>query len=122
MTVNIRHGIHFSPPVNREVTSSDVAYAIERGANPKVANAYFIPYFGDIVGAKSANGGPISGIETPNPYQIVFHLTEPTASLLSGALSLPLTAPVPPKLPSPWMPRVRRPTAPNTSWLPVRTC
>jgi peptide/nickel transport system substrate-binding protein len=101
VTVYIRHGVHFSPPVNREVTSSDVAYAIERGANPKVANAYFKPYFGDIVGAASANGGPISGIETPNPYEIVFHLTEPTASLLSGALSLTLSAPVPPEFAKP---------------------
>ena len=42
VTVHIRHGIHFSPPVNREVTSADVAYAIERGANPNVANPYLV--------------------------------------------------------------------------------
>jgi peptide/nickel transport system substrate-binding protein len=41
VTVHIRSGVHFSPPVNREVTSADVAYAIERGANPHVANPYF---------------------------------------------------------------------------------
>ena len=41
VTVHIRRGVHFSPPVNREVTSADVAYAIERGANPDVANPYF---------------------------------------------------------------------------------
>ena len=41
VTVHIRQGVHFSPPVNREVTSADVAYAIERGANPNVANPYF---------------------------------------------------------------------------------
>jgi hypothetical protein len=29
------------PTVGREVTSADVAYAIERGANPNVANPYF---------------------------------------------------------------------------------
>jgi len=38
ITVHIRKGVHFSPPVNREVTSADVAYAIERGANGNVAN------------------------------------------------------------------------------------
>ena len=41
VTVHIQQGVHFSPPVNREVTSADVAYAIERGANPNVGNAYF---------------------------------------------------------------------------------
>ena len=68
--------VHFSPPVNRAVTSADVAYAIERGANPNVANPYFPPYFSDIVGAAKATGGPIPGISTPNTTTIVFHLTE----------------------------------------------
>ncbi len=95
VTVHIRSGVHFSPPVNREVTSADVKFAIERGANPNVANAYFAPYFGDLVGAASAKGGPISGIVTPDKTTIVFHLTKPTAALLEGAMSLPLTAPLP---------------------------
>jgi peptide/nickel transport system substrate-binding protein len=95
VTVHIKHGVRFSPPVNREVTSADVAYAIERGANPNVGNAYFQPYFGTIVGAAKATGGPIAGIKTPDKYTIVFHLTSPTATLLIGALSLPLSAPVP---------------------------
>jgi peptide/nickel transport system substrate-binding protein len=95
VTVHIKDDVHFSPPVNRLVTSADVAYAIERGANPNVANPYFIPYFGDIVGAAKATGGPIAGIVTPNATTIVFHLTQPTAILLEGALSLPITMPVP---------------------------
>ena len=101
MTVHIKPHIYFSPPVNREVNSGDVAYAIERGANPNVANPYFHSYFGDIVGAEKAKGGPIPGIETPKPYTIVFHLTKPTAALLVGALSLPLSAPVPPEFAKP---------------------
>ncbi len=101
VTIQIKPHIYFSPPVNREVNSGDVAYAIERGANPNVANAYFEPYFGDIVGAEKADGGPISGIETPNEHTIVFHLTKPTASLLIGALVLPLSAPVPPEFAKP---------------------
>jgi peptide/nickel transport system substrate-binding protein len=95
VTVQIKPHIFFSPPVNREVNSGDVAYAIDRGANPNVANPYFSSYFGDLVGAEKAKGGPIPGIETPSRYTIVFHLTKPTASLLVGALSLPLSAPVP---------------------------
>jgi peptide/nickel transport system substrate-binding protein len=95
VTVHIRHGVHFSPPVNREVTSADVAYAIERGANPNVANAYFEPYFGSLEGASKARGGPFPGITTPNASTIVFHLSEPKAQTLIDALALPLSAAVP---------------------------
>ncbi|HUA11467.1 MAG TPA: ABC transporter substrate-binding protein [Solirubrobacteraceae bacterium] len=95
VTVHIKHGIRFSPPVNSEVTSEDVAYAIERGANPNVANPYFHAYFEAVEGAPSANGGPISGITTPNKYTIVFKLTEPDGQIVADALVLPLSAPVP---------------------------
>jgi peptide/nickel transport system substrate-binding protein len=95
ITIPIRHGVHFSPPVNREVTSADVAYALDRGANPSVANPYFGAYFNSIVGAKTATGGPIPGITTPNKYTLVIHLTEPKAAIVVGALVLPVSAPVP---------------------------
>jgi len=102
VTVHIHSGVHFSPPVNREVTSADVAYAIERAANPNVANAYFAGYFGagsfaPLVGATSPNykGGPIKGIQTPNKTTIVFHTTKPSGSFLVSALSLPISMPVP---------------------------
>jgi peptide/nickel transport system substrate-binding protein len=101
VTVRIKPHIYFSPPVNREVNSGDVAYAIDRGANPNVVNPYFPIYFASLVGAEKAKGGPIPGIETPSKYTIVFHLTKPTASLLVGALSLPLSAPVPPEFAKP---------------------
>jgi peptide/nickel transport system substrate-binding protein len=95
ITVHIRKGVHFSPPVNREVTSADVAYAIERGASPNVGNPYFEAYFKSLVGFKQANGGPFPGIATPNPSTIVFHLDEPKAPIVLAALVLPLSAPVP---------------------------
>ncbi len=91
VTVHIKHGIHFSPPVNSEVTSEDVAYAIERGANPNVANPYFEAYFSSIEGAPTALGGPIRGISTPNRYTIVFKLTEPLGQVVADALVLPLS-------------------------------
>ena len=109
VTVHIRHGVYFSPPVNREVTSADVAYAIERGANPNVANGYFSAYFSHIVGASKATGGPIPGIVTPDPYTIVFHLTGPYGTFFAQALSLPLTAPVPKEFAAPL--DARKPTA-----------
>ena len=101
VTVHIRHGVHFGPPVDREVTSADVAYAIERGANPNVATPYFPAYFADITGAVAATGGPIAGISTPDRYTIAFHLTGPFGTFFAQALSLPVTAPVPPELARP---------------------
>jgi peptide/nickel transport system substrate-binding protein len=95
ITIQIRHGVHFSPPVNREVTSADVAYAIERGANANVANPYFLSYFSSLVGASKATGGPFPGLTTPDRYTIVLHLTEPRAQIVLDALVLPLSAPVP---------------------------
>ena len=96
ITVHIRHGVHFSPPVNREVTSADVAYAIERGANEHVDNPYFKEgYFSSLEGIEKAKGGPFPGITTPNRYTIVFHLAKPEAQIVIDALALPLTAAVP---------------------------
>ncbi len=37
--------MHFGPPVNREVTAADVVYALDRIANPNVANPYYEGYF-----------------------------------------------------------------------------
>jgi peptide/nickel transport system substrate-binding protein len=95
VTVHLREGIHFSPPVNREVTAEDVAYAIERGANPNVANPYLQTYFDAVEGVPTATGGPVKGIQTPNKHEIVFHLAEPKGQLVADALVLPNTAAVP---------------------------
>ena len=97
VTVRIRDGVRFSPPVNREVTSADVKYAIERGFATSVANGYAGAYFGDIVGAPHAGTKTvpsIRGIETPNKHTIVFRLRHPSG-VFADALAQPLTAPVP---------------------------
>ena len=97
VTVHLKHGVRFSPPVNRDVTSADVKYAIERGFSASVANGYAGAYFSVLRGAPTTTPKqpePISGIETPDKYTIVFHLTRPEAVFVT-ALSLPLTAPVP---------------------------
>jgi peptide/nickel transport system substrate-binding protein len=97
VTVHLRPGIRFSPPVNRAVTSADVKYAIERGFASSVANGYVPAYFGAVVGAptKTTSRVPnISGIETPNATTLVFKLKHPSGVFI-GALGLPTTAPVP---------------------------
>jgi peptide/nickel transport system substrate-binding protein len=97
VTVRIRKGVRFSPPVNREVRSSDVKYAIERGFAGSVANGYAGAYFADIVGAPAAGTRSvpqIKGIQTPNRYTLVFKLKHPSGVFVS-ALAQPVTAPVP---------------------------
>ena len=101
VTVKIRKGIKFSPPVNREVTSKDVKYALERGYNPNIAGSY-LAYFDDVKGAaeakKNAKAGEapnVTGITTPDDQTIKFELNRPRAPIVVGALSLPASAPVP---------------------------
>src|SRR5438874_1793284 len=54
ITIKIRKGVHFSPPVNRQVTAADEVYALERVANPNVANPYYPGYLNSIEGMKTA--------------------------------------------------------------------
>src|SRR4051794_23293844 len=80
VTVRIKPGIRFSPPVNREVTSKDLKYAIERGFYSTVNNGYAGAYFGDIAGAKTGvkPGTHFKGITTPDKQTVVFHLDRGT--------------------------------------------
>ena len=97
VTIKIRRGVRFSPPVDREVTSADVKYAIERGFFNTVNNGYAGAYFGTLKGAEvgADPGTEISGIETPDDQTIVFNLTDGSGGVLAGALALTLSAPVP---------------------------
>jgi peptide/nickel transport system substrate-binding protein len=98
LTIKIRKGVKFSPPVNREVTSKDVKYAIERAFTKQVAGPYVGAYMSDIKGVKEFQSGKakeISGITTPDDQTIVFSLSRPRAAIVAGALALPVSAPVP---------------------------
>jgi peptide/nickel transport system substrate-binding protein len=102
VTVKIRSGVKFAPPVNRVITSKDVKYGITRGFYNTVNNGYAGAYFGDIKGAKvgADPGTQFPGIETPDDNTVVFKLKPKeggkcTGGVLAGALSLPLSAPVP---------------------------
>jgi peptide/nickel transport system substrate-binding protein len=100
ITVKIKKGIKFSPPVNREITTKDIKYAMERVFSANVPNPYATGYFGTIVGApkKPASGIPnISGIQTPDDQTLVIKLNEPKAATVAAALVMPLTMPVPPE-------------------------
>jgi peptide/nickel transport system substrate-binding protein len=98
VTVKIRPGVKFSPPVNREVTSDDVAYAIQRGFTEQVSGGYVGAYLGDLTGLEAFQDGKadsIKGITTPDDQTIVFELDRPRGAIVAGALALPASAPVP---------------------------
>jgi peptide/nickel transport system substrate-binding protein len=110
VTFHIRSGIRYSPPLgggkgwNKPVSSADVKYAIERTLMPGVPNGYQSIYFKDLVGYNQAvaavkkdptKAPNISGIVTPDPTTITFHLDVPHYVGFSQSLSLPASAPVP---------------------------
>jgi peptide/nickel transport system substrate-binding protein len=99
ITVHIRKGVKYAPPVNREVKAADIKYAFERAFSKEVPSGYAGAYYSSIVGTpEKPNSGdikPISGIETPDDYTIVFKLKESQAPLVSQALVMPITTPVP---------------------------
>ena len=95
-TYKLRTGIKFGPPVNRAVTSKDVAYAMNRLANPKDGGQYSF-YYTVIKGWDAVANGKaktVSGISTPDNQTIVFHLTK-AAGDFNLRMSMPATAPIP---------------------------
>ena len=99
ITVHIRSGVKYAPPVNRAVKAQDIKYAFERAFSKEVPSGYAGTYFNAIVGTPAKpNAGdikPISGIETPDDSTLVFKLKTPSAPLVSQALVMPITTPVP---------------------------
>ena len=95
-TYHLKDNIKFGPPINREITSSDIKYAFERIDSSSLVAQYAFYYDGVIQGMAQHSGPPrnISGIDTPDPKTIVFHLTTPTSDF-PARLSLAATAPVP---------------------------
>jgi peptide/nickel transport system substrate-binding protein len=98
ITVKIKKGVKYSPPYNKEVTSNDVKYAIERGFFNSVAAGFTQSYYADLEGAKIGvkAGTKISGLQTPDDYTLVLKFTRPLGGVMaSGALAYGATAPVP---------------------------
>ena len=94
-TFKLKQGIKFGPPLSREITSEDVAYAFERIATGPAGT--FTPYFDVIEGLAAYRAGTakaITGIQTPDSKTITFKLTRPVGDFLH-LLALPAAAPVP---------------------------
>ena len=99
VTVKLKRGVKYAPPVNREVVAADVKYALERFFTVNVGGQY-TTYFKYIEGAPETlvkDFPDIEGIKTPDDHTLVFELDEPVAVAFAAALVLPATAPVPPE-------------------------
>ena len=96
-TFTIRDGVKFAPPVDRDVTSKDIAYAFNRLADPTYGGSGYPIYYTPITGFQDVIDGKaktVSGIETPDDKTIVFHLDKPAGDFLYR-LAMPATAPIP---------------------------
>jgi peptide/nickel transport system substrate-binding protein len=95
-TYRLKDGIRFGPPVDREITSQDIAYAFERLATPSVAAGY-ANYYSDIEGFSAFGEGDaetISGITTPDDKTISFTFTKKLGDV-DYRMAMPATGPIP---------------------------
>ena len=98
VSLTIKKGVKFGPPVDREIQAKDVKYAFERAFTKNVPNQY-TTFFNFIEGLKesAAPGTEISGIQVDeaDPYKITFKLTKAQGVGFAAALVMPITMPVP---------------------------
>jgi peptide/nickel transport system substrate-binding protein len=93
----LKDGIKFGPPLNREITSADVLYAMRRLDYGPVGAEYSSYYDGLIVGMTGPQDvfpSGIAGIDTPDDKTIIFHLTQPRGDF-PYLMAMPATAPIP---------------------------
>ncbi|MFY9586718.1 MAG: ABC transporter substrate-binding protein [Actinomycetota bacterium] len=90
--------VKFGPPVNRAVTTKDIAYAIARSGNLDISASGPGPtYFAAIEGFTAVTekkATTVSGITTPDDKTIVFKLTQPTGDF-RYRMAMPVGAPIP---------------------------
>ncbi len=90
--------VSFGPPLNRAVTTKDIAFAIARAGNLDLSASGPGPtYFAAIEGFTAVTEGKaktVSGITTPDDKTIVFKVTEPTGDF-RYRMALPVGAPIP---------------------------
>jgi len=96
-TFKLKQGVKFGPPVNRAITSKDIAFAMQRIATPSVAaqyGFYYVPVIKGMAEFQAGKAKTISGIQTPDNQTIVFNLTRPTGDFLN-LVALPASGPIP---------------------------
>lgn len=100
-TFHLRRDARFSN--GRPVTGADFKYAIERVLRPSTRSKG-TEYYRGIAGAADFIAGRasgVSGIELPDPYTIIFHLTAPDPIFIHK-LTMPFAAAVPREVVEKW--------------------
>jgi peptide/nickel transport system substrate-binding protein len=85
VTVHLRAGVRYAPPVNRDVVAGDIVYAFARARTRALDNPYVRAYFAGVT------------VTAPDPSTLVLHMKRPRAVSVAAALVMPVTAPVPPE-------------------------
>ena len=94
-TFELKPGLKFAPPLDREVTAEDFKYSFERMMRLPLAPATY--FYTGIVGADAFMAGKakhITGYRVVSPSTVEIHLTQPDPAIVY-ALSLPFCAVVP---------------------------
>lgn len=81
-TFKIKPGVKFGPPLNRQVTSADFAFAMERIKDPKIGAQYGFYY------------NEVKNVETPDASTVVYNLTKPTGDF-RYRIAMPAAGPMP---------------------------
>jgi oligopeptide transport system substrate-binding protein len=100
-TFHLRHDATFTN--GRAVTGADFKYAIERVLNP-ATRSKGMEYYREIVGAPdfvTGHATTVSGIVTPDPWTIIFHLMSPDPIFVQK-LAMPFAAAVPREVTERW--------------------
>ncbi len=97
VTVRIKKGVRFGPPVNREVTSADVKYAIERSFSVSVTNGYVnLLLLGPRRRAREAAEDAEARLRHQDAEQVHDRLqAQAPGTTLASALVMTNTAPIP---------------------------
>ncbi|HUO05790.1 MAG TPA: ABC transporter substrate-binding protein [Candidatus Binataceae bacterium] len=100
-TYHMRHDAQFSD--GRPVTSADIRYGIERVLDP-ATRSRGTEYYRGIAGAaefEARRASHVSGIETPDAWTIIFHLSAPDP-IFGHKLAMPFASAIPRDVAEKW--------------------
>ena len=81
-TFKIKQGVKFGPPLNRQITSADFKFAMERIKDPKLAAGYAFYY------------NEVKSVGTPDASTVVYNLSKPIGDF-RFRLGMPAAGPMP---------------------------